>query len=443
VRADEFDLRSIRRQLLQFLRRRAHFMSTTLSYTPPALQEGRPGPVRRRHVFYVPGYDPEAGTRYRMLFVRELTRYAKRFGEPKRQISRATLSADGLVQSWSVAAEPATAGAETTYDVLLWDDIVARDFARWRVLSILLLVAGTLQTIVTGLMVRFYRLNWKYGNIILYPFVMVLLLCLGAGLLAMLVDGVGRGLGLSPWLSLPLGLLAGLALIVGLEALLNRAFFWQLLNDWVFNWQHGQGWRPDYEARLDRFADHVLERLAAFSAQGVIPDEVMILGHSTGALTAVEVSARVLARDAALGLGLPSLSLVTLGSGLPLVALQSRARRLRAEIAALLTSTRIVWAEYQAPQDWMNFPGFNPVRHLALDLEGRSVTNPLLRSAKFREIISPETYHKVRWRPFRMHFQFLIANDLRGDYDFFAMTLGPQRLRERVLEPAYPVGATV
>lgn len=34
-----------------------------------------------------------------------------------------------------------------------------------------------------------------------------------------------------------------------------------------------------------------------------------------------------------------------------------------------------------------------------------------------------------------MHFQFLLANDQRGYYDFFAMTLGPQRLRERVLNP--------
>jgi hypothetical protein len=37
-----------------------------------------------------------------------------------------------------------------------------------------------------------------------------------------------------------------------------------------------------------------------------------------------------------------------------------------------------------------------------------------------------------------MHFQFLLANDRRGYYDFFAMTLGPQRLRERTLDPILP-----
>jgi hypothetical protein len=413
----------------------------SFDYTPPNLPEATPGTVHRRHVFYVPGYDPEGRTRYRMLFVRELVRSAKRFGQPKPRIGPATTSPDGLVQSWSVAAEPATGGARTEYDVLLWDDLVARDFRRWRVLSAGLLVIGTLHAILGGLMLRFYRLNWKYGNVILYPFVLLVALVLASLAIAGFVhahlgDGFGHSLGWPLWATIPLGLLVGLGWIKAIEALLNRFFFWQLLNDWVFNWQHGQGWRPDYEARLDAFADHVIARLAAFADEGIAVDEVMLLGHSSGALTAVEVAARVLARAPDLGTGHTSLALVTLGSGLPLVAIQPRARRLRAEIADLCTSPRLVWVDYQAPQDWMNFPGFNPVRDLVLPLGDRPVTNPLVRSARFREIISPETYRRVRWRPFRMHFQFLMANDRRGAYDFFAMTLGPQRLRARVLHPS-------
>ncbi|WP_204308016.1 hypothetical protein, partial [Klebsiella pneumoniae] len=65
------------------------------------------------------------------------------------------------------------------------------------------------------------------------------------------------------WLSLTAGVAAGIAWIVALERVLNRIFFWQLLNDWVFNWQHGQGLRPDYEARLEAFTGLVLTRIAA------------------------------------------------------------------------------------------------------------------------------------------------------------------------------------
>ena len=418
-------------------------MASTLTYTPPDLPDGSPGPVRRRHVFYIHGYDPEARSRYRMLFVRELGRHARRFGEPPRAVSPARLSADGLVQSWRVAALPEVDGAETSYDALLWDDLIARDFARWRLVSVGLLLAGMVHWLVTGLIVRFYRLNWKMGNVILYPLGLGILLALGFGLIATLVhahlgDGFAFSIGLPFWLSLSLGILAGLVALRAVERLLTRAFFWQLLNDWVFNWQHGNGWRKDFERRIETMTDHVIETVRDLAAAGDVPDEVMIVGHSSGAQTAVEVMARALSRDPELGNGLPSLSLVTLGSGVPLVAMQAAARRLRSEIAELVTSRRLTWAEYQAPQDWMNFPGFNPVRHLGLDLAGRPITNPLLRSAKFREIIAPETYAKIRGKPFRMHFQFLIANDRRGDYDFFAMVLGPQRLRERVLAPIVP-----
>ncbi|WP_430913606.1 alpha/beta hydrolase [Methylobacterium sp. sgz302541] len=415
-------------------------MTSPLSYTPPDLQPSRPGPVRRRHVFYIPGYDPEGRTRYRLLFVRELTRRTKRFGEGKRAISPASLSECGLVQSWRVGAHAQTNGAETSYDVLLWDDIVARDFARPRALSVALLLAGTTHCIVAGAMARFYRLNWKYGNVILYPFVMVLLLALVSVVLGMVVhdhlgDRFGHSMRLPLWASVPAAILVGILWIAAIETLLNRIFFWQLLNDWVFNYQHGQGRRPDYVRRLDVFADHMIARVAELAAAGEAVDEVMIVGHSSGALTAVEVAARVLARDPRLGEGATNLALVTLGSGLPLVAIQPQAAALREEVKALVTSPRLVWLDVQAPQDWMNFPGFIPQKDLALDLGDAPVANPLVRSACFREILSPETYARVKNRPFRMHFQFLLANDVPGAYDFFSMTLGPQRLRERVLEP--------
>ncbi|MGH1574918.1 hypothetical protein ACRAWG_35120 [Methylobacterium sp. P31] len=162
-------------------------------------------------------------------------------------------------------------------------------------------------------------------------------------------------------------------------------------------------------------------------------DEIMLVGHSTGALTAVEVAARLLARDDELGRDGPALSLLTLGSSLPIVAMQPGAHSTRAEIKGLMTSQRLVWVDYQAPQDWLNFPGFDPSRDLRLRVPQAQIANPVIRSAKFREIISPETYREISTRPFRMHFQFLMANDFASSYDFFAITLGSQCLRDRVL----------
>ncbi|MGY2048475.1 alpha/beta fold hydrolase [Methylobacterium sp. JK268] len=400
-------------------------MAPQIGYTPPDLPAGPGGAVRRRQVFYLPGYDPEANKRYRALFVRELSRYGRRFDLPRRRVSPARTSPDGLVQSWTVEAGRDGRETDVAYEVLLWDDLVRRDFARPLPVSMLLLTVGILHAAVTGKLFRLYALNWKYGNVILYPFVMtMMILALGIGLgLGVAAAIAGGGAALPLWARAGLGLAGGLGALVVATPLLDRIFLRQLINDWVFNWQHSNGWRPDYEARLAVFADHVASRIEAEPA-----DEVMIVGHSSGALTAVELAARVVARTDR------PLSLLTLGAGLPLVAVNPRARPVRDAIAALLDSDRVVWADYQAPQDWMNFPGFNPGRHLGLPARPRT-TNPLIRSARFSDIMERAAYDRVKARPFRMHFQFLMSNDLPGEFDFFALLLGPQRLRERVLAP--------
>ncbi len=400
-------------------------MTTQIGFTPPEAAPQGSEPVRRRHVVYLPGYDPDSTKRYRALFVRELSRYAKRFALGSKTVTRAETRPDGLVQTWTVTAGQPGGETRTTYDVLLWDDLVQADFRRPLLVSMALLTIGILHTFATGKLVRLYRLNWKYGNIILYPFGMTVILAALAGLL-----GTGVAHLLAGWLPRvaagAIGLIAAIGLVLAAIPLLDRIFLRQLINDWVFNWQHSIGRRRDYEARLALFADHV-ERIVR--AGGV--DEVLIVGHSSGALTAVEVAGRVLER------GLPDeprLSLLTLGSGLPLVAVHRRAEQTRADVMRIVGSDRLVWVDYQAPQDWMNFPGFNPARDLDERPKG-AVRNPLIRSTKFREIIVPEVYRRISFRPFRMHFQFLMANDLPGEYDYFALTLGPQPLRDRVMNP--------
>jgi hypothetical protein len=52
-------------------------------------------------------------------------------------------------------------------------------------------------------------------------------------------------------------------------------------------------------------------------------------------------------------------------------------------------------------------------------------------SAAFRRTLRPETFRPLRWRFFRLHFQYLCAFDRPGDYDYFAITAGPLTLAQR------------
>ncbi|WP_331327481.1 alpha/beta hydrolase [Methylobacterium fujisawaense] len=319
---------------------------------------------------------------------------------------------------------------ETTYAVMLWDDIVRGDMARSLFISTLLNGFALLRVVANGTFFRIFRASWKCGCLILYPFVMTLLLAGGVLLLAALSHRVlSSAFGWPSWISLALGAAAGFATLHRMTPWLERAFLWQLMNDWVFNWQHANGRRPDYAARLEAFADYVQSRICGADAE-----EILLVGHSTGALTAAEVAARLLARDEQLGRDGPALSLLTLGSSLPIVAMQPGAHGIRAEIESLITSDAIVWADYQAPQDWMNFPGFDPTRDLQLQVSQAQASNPVIRSAEFRRVMSQEVYRQVNTSPFKTHFQFLMANHAPGIFDVFALILGPLCLRDRVLD---------
>src|SRR4029077_6213303 len=129
-------------------------------------------------------------------------------------------------------------------------------------------------------------------------------------------------------------------------------------------------------------------------------DEVLIVGHSTGTTVAVEIAARALALDPEFGrpefgTSGPPVALLTIGSCLPIVGFVRTADRLRRDIAQLVTTPRLLWVDYQAPQDALNAFGSEPVRDLKLDIGGDPQLNPKIRSARFKETLSPITYRKV------------------------------------------------
>lgn len=411
-------------------------MPHPVSFTPPArdLNSEPSRPVRRRHVLFVPGYDPEAEGRYRMLLVRELLRYAKRFGFSERGITPVEKRSDPPSLAWTVTAARDEWRTETKFELLRWDDIVERDFKRSLPVAILALFGGVLYSIASGGMTKFWRLSWKFGGVIIYPPIMVLVsLAVSLGVGTLLQKLLWALFPLPPILEWPVILATAFATFRATYPLGEKWFVWHLMHDWVFNWQHGTGFRPDYEERVDAFASRLVAVAALAEA-----DEVLVVGHSSGAVMAMEVMARALEQDRMLGERGAAVSLLTLGSCLPLVAINPRAHRCRDGIARIVGSPSVLWVEYQAPQDWLNFAGFNPIRDLGLGGAPETLFNPVVRSARFKDIVEPKTYDSMRFKPFRMHFQFLMSNDRAGEYDYIMIIVGPLTLSERVRAATSP-----
>jgi hypothetical protein len=40
-------------------------------------------------------------------------------------------------------------------------------------------------------------------------------------------------------------------------------------------------------------------------------------------------------------------------------------------------------------------------------------------------MLSPELYRKLRWKLFRLHFQYIMANQMRAPYDYFMLIGSP------------------
>jgi hypothetical protein len=82
-----------------------------------------------------------------------------------------------------------------------------------------------------------------------------------------------------------------------------------------------------------------------------------------------------------------------------------------------------------APGDGCAFALCDPVAVTGVAPEGQRW--PLVISAAFSQTLSPARWKALRWRFFRLHFQYLCAFDRPGDYDYFQITAGALTLGQR------------
>lgn len=398
--------------------------------------------VGRRRVFYIPGYDPFHPRRYRELYRRE--------GAEQARIGGYTLdlAARGR-HGWHVSFEEAGQKAEAEIEVLVWSDIVARSMGRSVAATYAQLVSTAWIYVASGALFRLARLRKGPTIAALYPVAVLVLQAasalLAAWAVAALAARAGAGLGWAPVAS---GVL-GLALGVGAAALFlrgcqkhdNRIFAWYLMHDYAFSASARGATPPPLRPRLAAFSDRVVAALAEDW------DEVLVVGHSSGAHLAVSVLADLI-RSGRVPEGGPALAFLSLGQVVPMVSFLPGAADLRADLAFLSTREEIAWVDVTAPGDGCAYALCDPVA--VSGVAGPDKRWPLVVSAAFTRTLSPDRWRRLRWRFFRLHFQYLCAFDRPGDYDYFRITAGPMTLaaryrgrapsRSRIETPLNPYG---
>ena len=377
------------------------------------------GQVARRVVFYIPGFDPHPPRRYRELYRKEGAEQARLSGFDL----ALTPSERGAAFGWSVAARIEGAEVATRFEVLVWHDLVKAALpgglaaTYWQMLRTAWAYFGS--GAIWPLM------GLRKGPLIaaFYP-VAVLLVQLALAVLAGWLVAAGLALVLPGWVGALVALPVAGGVLKGFQRIDHRIFAHYLMHDFAYVAAEGGAYAPALEARLAEFG----ARIRAALDEGA--DEVLVVGHSSGAHLGVSVLADLLRAGLPEG---PVLSFLSLGHAVPMVSFLPRAGRLRADLALMAGQGRIPWVDVSAPGDGCTFALCDPVAVTGVAPDGARW--PLVLSAAFSHTLSAGKQEALKRRYFRLHFQYLCAFDALPDradaYDYFRTTAGPLTLWAR------------
>lgn len=383
--------------------------------------------VRRRRVFYIPGYDPIHPRRYRELYRKEGAKQAAISGYEIDLIGRQSPRTYG----WQVTGHINGDETEAEFDVMVWSDIV-RDSMKLNIAQTYLLMARTAWTYISsGALWRLMKL--RKGPVIaaLYPVGMLLLqlvlsLLLGhiLGFVAAFVVGhvtlMASAMFASYWIAFAVTVVV---LLQWFRRVDHKLYVYYLMHDYAYSARSKGAHPPELEARIILFAQHISEALETDV------DEVLIVGHSSGAHLGVSILAHML-RERMIPDNAPPIGFLTLGQVVPMVSFLPDAHDLRRDLQLMSVQSDIPWIDVTAPGDGCAFALCDPVAVTGVAPE-TGKRWPIVFSAAFTKTLSPERWNELRWRFFRLHFQYLCAFDRPADYDYFQITAGPKTLAQR------------
>jgi pimeloyl-ACP methyl ester carboxylesterase len=385
--------------------------------------------VQHRHIIYVQGYDPRGLAQYYRMFRTELRKFGRLY-QLSASISRPQVAADGETASWTIETKAGDWQTRTSYDFLRWEDLIQRDLAApiWGTVFHAMWIYWRL--VFSGTIARFWKAHWRFATFITYPHVMLLIEALGSlGIAFGFAKGL-QALGIPELFSIAAAAALFIATIgTVLKATENLTYLLYLLSDTIWTWEFSHRQRPEWDQRIDRFAQYL-----ASVARSSDAEEIVVVGHSSGSFLGAEILARALELDPGLGRHGPRIVLLTIGGNFPIVGFHAASKGFRDHLRLLAIEPSIDWIDCQSRKDVMNFYPFDPIVGHGIDA-GASRRNPTIVSVRFREIIKPEHYNLFRWKFFRVHFQFVMANELPHAYDFFMIVCGPIPLSERMARP--------
>ncbi|AEG49686.1 hypothetical protein Sphch_2009 [Sphingobium chlorophenolicum L-1] len=366
----------------------------------------------KRKLFYLGGFDPRGVRFYHQMYREQAESYARLSGERVEVSARRSGPASSA--RWTVTNH--SAGVETDYEFLRWEDLVGKVWIRnplllaWRSVATYSAHARHMQFL------RMRKLRPGPVITILYPPLLGVLI----PLLLALVPALTLSLLMPFWAAALIG--------IAVSALFSGRLLDKLIVPWLLRfmaYNHSvaaDGPGAEMEARLDQFAARIAEEMDG-------PwDEVIFASHSNGTIYAMSVLRRILELRGDRPLP-DNFTVLTLGQVVPVIALRKDARWYHADLKALDDKPfRLV--DFSAPPDGAAYHGVHPV-HLVSD---RCVARVDLLSPRFHLFYDPENYHGGWSNKYEAHFDYLRVGDRLSPVDYVSLTAGRRTIDEAIAQ---------
>ena len=275
-----------------------------------------------------------------------------------------------------------------------------------------------------GTLARLLKAAYPTFVCAIYPSSLVILLVLAAVIAAWLGATVTALFApAAVAVSVAIGLFA-IFVARGLE-LLDRFFKIYWLNRiYSFNRQQAKRRVAGLEERINQFASI----LAAARRQDQTA-EILLIGHSTGCQIATAVLAETVRQLRDTGVR-PRFSFLTLGNNMTMLSWQPEASWFCKQISTVANQPAIDWIDFSIVSDGACFALHDPVAAAGVQRCDNSGNLKILNVRNFN-LYSKASLDSMRFNKLLLHFQYMMAPETAGEYDFFRIVAGTKSLWER------------
>lgn len=380
--------------------------------------------VSKRAVYFLGGFDPRGGRHYYSLYKTESAKMAQ-CSNAEIEVSNRKNEQKNVIR-WDVQYTENDQTTHTEFRTLDYSDIIRNHWSKTEIG----VIKGMLQAYLFLWKHKFFTNGIavsKYVIIVAVSWSIFLFIALLAGAAAITISLFV--LTSAYFLNLIIGIVLACIIIFTIGYLFDKKFnhYW-LLRGITFSGMQKQYADPDYESRMNYFSEIVKQ-----ADQSGEYDEILIVGHSSGAIWASELAARCESEDDAFATRSTSVNVLTLGNCFALMAGSTFKSDYQKYLYKLAQSQKMDWLDFVAKIDLAAAFDTKPAKLLEKYQPEDFNSEPLPRfiPARFFKVFSDTEYKRLKKDRYRTHFQYLMASETDGEYNYFRMTSGSKTLREQ------------